>query len=320
MSKKEKAPSTPESRAQKLADKQEVRKAFKKTFFPAIAVCLSVLLIYSLCYMAFLNPAKGADVQTNSNTPTQTSNNNNNNPGGSDSTDNQTPDSSDNTSDPAGSAENADPANSDSQAPASGSEVDQAISLYKTGWEKATTASSAITHTKTGATNYNNIVEAGGLSSAAETLMGMFMKSSEPNEVIDKSALPPKGGVSNLSASNVKSVEIKEEGNLQVVKIYLNDKVNPVAGDGGIGSAVNVIEESQITGSISSVPGLKISNINVAYENVYVEFKVDKATGNMTYLYLDAPCILSLSAKLAVVSIDNAKVGIECIDEYVIDY
>lgn len=316
MSKKEKAPSTPESRAQKLADKQEVRKAFKKTFFPAIAVCLSVLLIYSLCYMAFLNPAKGADVPTNSNTPGQTSNNN---PGGSNSTDNQNQNPSDNNNDPAGN-NNDNPANNDTQTPDSGSEVDQAISLYKTGWSKATSASSSITHTKTGASNYNNIVEAGGLSSAASTLMGMFMKSSEPNEVIDKSALPPKSGVNNLSASNVKSVEIKEEGNLQVVKIYLNDKVNPTAGDGGIGSAVNVIEESQITGSISSVPGLKISNINVAYENVYVEFKVDKATGNMTYLYMDAPCILSLDAKLLATSIDGAKVGIECIDEYVIAY
>ncbi len=316
MSKKEKAPSTPESRAQKLADKQEVRKAFKKTFFPAIAVCLSVLLIYSLCYMAFLSPAKGADVQTNNNNPGQT--NVSNNPGGSNSTDNQNPNPSDNNN-PAGD-NNADPANNDSQTPASGSEAEQAVSLYKAGWAKATSASSKITHTKTGATNYNNIVEAGSLSSAAETLMGAFMKSSEPNEVIDKSALPPKGGVSSLSASNVKSAEIKEEGNLQVVKIYFNDKANPVAGDGGIGSAVNVIEESQITGSISMVPGLKISNINVAYENVYVEFKIDKATGNMTYLYMDAPCVLSLSAKLAVMSIDNAKVGIECTDEYVIDY
>ncbi len=315
MSKKEKAPSTPESRAQKLADKQEVRKAFKKTFFPAVAVCLSVLLIYSLCYMAFLDPSKGADVQVSENTTAQTSDNN---PSGSDSGDGQDSNSSDGNNDLSDGGSSS--SDNDAQTPASGSEVDQAISLYKTGYEKATTVSSTITHTKTGASNYNNIVEAGGLSSAASSLMGMFMKSSEPNEVIEKSALPPSGGVSALSASNVKSAEISEEGDLQVVKIYLNDKVNPVAGDGGIGSAVNVIEESQITGSISSVPGLKLSNINVAYENVYVEFKVDKATGNMTYLYMDAPCILSLDAKLVAISMNDAKVGIECIDEYVIDY
>ena len=58
MAKKEKIPSTPESRAQKLADTQEVRKAFKKTFIPALAVCLSLLLIYSVCYISFFDPEK----------------------------------------------------------------------------------------------------------------------------------------------------------------------------------------------------------------------------------------------------------------------
>ena len=58
MAKKEKIPSTPESRAQKLADTQEVRKAFRKTFIPALAVCLSLLLIYSVCYISFFDPEK----------------------------------------------------------------------------------------------------------------------------------------------------------------------------------------------------------------------------------------------------------------------
>lgn len=303
MSKKNMEPSTPEARAEKLANKQMLRKAFTGTFLKAFVICLSVLLIYSVCYIAFINPAGfGANTVDPSNSTAQGAVVVNNNQGGA-SNDANTP-----------------AADTPADAAATGSEVEQAISLYKAGWNKATSASSSITHTKTGASNYNNIVEAGGLSSAAETLMGAFMKSSEPNEVIEKSALPPKSGVDSLSAANVKSAEIKEEGDLQVVKIYLNDKANPKAGDGGIGSAVNVIEESQITGSISMVPGLSISNINVAYENVYVEFKVEKATGNMTYLYFDAPCVLSLSAKLLVTSIDNAKVGIECIDEYVIAY
>lgn len=305
MSKKEKQPSTPELRAEKLANKQMLRKVFTSTFLKAFSVCLAVLLICSVVYIAFINPnqmtvntaepgdviAQGVVVKNNNSSNSNSSSDSNN------------------TSDDAAAA------------PAASGEVEQAINLYKEGWKKATTVSSSITHTKTGASNYNNIIEAGSLSNAADTLMGAFMKSSEPNEAIDKSALPPKSGVDSLSAANVKSAEIKEEGNLQVVKIYLNDKVNPTVGDGGIGSSVNVIEESQITEPVAMVPGLSISNINVAYENVYVEFKVDKATGNMTYVYFDAPCILSLSAKIPIVgSIDDAKVGIECVDEYVITY
>lgn len=56
MSKKNKEPSTPESRAEKLANQQALRKVFTGTFFKAFAICLAALLIYSVCYIAFVNP------------------------------------------------------------------------------------------------------------------------------------------------------------------------------------------------------------------------------------------------------------------------
>ena len=52
MSKKEKVPSTPESRAEKLAHKQMLRKAFSSTFLKAFSVCLAVLLVFSVFYIA----------------------------------------------------------------------------------------------------------------------------------------------------------------------------------------------------------------------------------------------------------------------------
>lgn len=79
MSKKVKEPSTPESRAEKLAQKQMLRKAFTSTFFKAFAVCLSILLVYSVVYISLVNPsrlqmstveggaAQNAVVQNNSN-------------------------------------------------------------------------------------------------------------------------------------------------------------------------------------------------------------------------------------------------------------
>ncbi len=100
----------------------------------------------------------------------------------------------------------------------------------------------------------------------------------------------------------------------------MKDAVNPVAGADGIGSVSNIIEESQITGPVGIIPGLKVSNIQHAYENVYITCKIDKAAGNMTYLFVDAPCILSLDAKLLVTSLDGAKIGIESKDEYTIAY
>lgn len=58
MSKKVNEPSTPESRAEKLAHKQMLRKAFTSTFFKAFAVCLSILLVYSIVYISLVNPSR----------------------------------------------------------------------------------------------------------------------------------------------------------------------------------------------------------------------------------------------------------------------
>ena len=87
-----------------------------------------------------------------------------------------------------------------------------------------------------------------------------------------------------------------------------------------VGNETGVIEESQITGSISSVPGLKLSNINIAYENVTAVATIDKATGNLVELKLNAPCVLGLDAKLLAITMNNAKVGIQVITEYKISY
>ena len=95
---------------------------------------------------------------------------------------------------------------------------------------------------------------------------------------------------------------------------------NPKTNADGVGSIAGVIEESQITGAIGSVPGLKLSNINIAYENVTAVATIDKATGNLVELKLNAPCVLGLDAKLALITMNGAKVGIQVITEYKISY
>ncbi len=315
---------TPEEYKDKMTKKADRRKRFTKSFLTALAYALACVIVFAMVTIAFTKPATQV-VQTNSNnTSVNTNTNNDSTPVDQPSdtpADTPADQPSDTPADTPADQPSDKPADnnggSNAQAPAATDETQKAVDLYKTAYNKAKSSAKTITHTKTGATNYKGIVEAGGLSSAAQTLMGMFMKESEPNEVIDKSELPPKTGVNNLTKNSVASATIKEQGNTQVVTLKLKDAVNPKAGSDGIGSTVNVIEESQITGSISSVPGLKLSDIKVAYENVTVTAKIDKATGNMTYLYLDAPCVLSLNAKLLVTSVDNARVGIQCTDEYV---
>lgn len=311
---------TPEEYKSKMDKKAEKRKRFGKTFLTTFAYALACVIVFASMTIAFTPNNTTATVSGGNGSVAAS--------GTSTGTGDSNSGTDDNPADVPGDANSDDPAadvpgDNKGDAPATADKADatqQAIDLYKTAMAKAKSSAKTVTHTKTGATNYNGIVEAGGLSKAASTLMGLFMKESEPNEVIDKAELPPKAGAANLTKATVKSATVKEEGNFQVVTINLKDAVNPAAGADGIGSAANVIEESQITGSISSVPGLKISNIKVSYENVYVTCKIEKSTGNMVYLFVDAPCILSLDAKLIAVSVDNAKVGIECKDEYTLAY
>ncbi len=204
--------------------------------------------------------------------------------------------------------------------------TEKIVDYYKNAVNKSKSSAKTVTRVKDGAINYNGIVEAGKLSGAASTLMGMFMVGSEAeieekNEAFTNNDIPPAGTNSNLTVNGVKEAKIEENGSNYIITIVAKDAKNPKAGDDGVGSLVSVIEEQTITGSISAVPGLTLSNINIDYENVKVVATVDKATGNLLNISVDAPCILSLGAKIPIIgSIDNAKVGIEVISEFAMTY
>lgn len=204
--------------------------------------------------------------------------------------------------------------------------VAEIADMYNKAVNNAKANATKVIRVKDGATNYNNIVEAGKLSSAASTLMGMFMVGSRDeiqakNEEWDKAKLPPENAQAALAADGIKSAECKEEGDYYIVTIAGKDEVNPKSGGNGVGSLCGVIQEETITGSISAVPGLELNNISIAYENVVTTAKIEKSTGNLVALTVDAPCILQLSAKIPLLgSIDNAKVGIGVYTEYTIEY
>ena len=260
------------------------------------------------------NTSTGTDTSTNTNTNSSTSTT----PSGNTSTDNN----SSSTNNNADAQKPGDSANNGS-ADSGKMSTEQIVDLYKKGMDKVHTSAKTAVRVKDGALNYNGIVEAGKLSDAASSLMGMFMVADEAsievkNEEWDKTKVPPM--TCNLTAAGVKSASCKEEGGKYIVTITAIDQVNPKAGSDGVGSVIDVIQEETITGSISSVPGLSLSNISIAYENVTVVATIDKATGNIENIKINAPCVLQLSAKLFVASIDNAKVGIQVISEFAMTY
>jgi hypothetical protein len=204
--------------------------------------------------------------------------------------------------------------------------TEEIIEYYKKALNNAKDNGKDVIRVKDGAINYKGVVKAGNLSSIAESLMGMFMVSDansiEETNVEWKAAdLPPAGAKSNLTPAGVKSATIEEDGDYFIVTIVANNAKNPKAGDDGVGSISSVIEESQITGAIGSVPGLELNNISIDYEDVTAIATIDKVTGYMVALTTSSPCYLSLDAKVPLLgSIDDACVGIQVISAFTVSY
>ncbi len=252
------------------------------------------------------NNAAPVNNNTQNNTPANNNSGNNNTPANNNTQNN----------DPQKPADNG---NTGTDTPASTGDVQKAVDMYVKAINNAKANAKTVTLVKDGALNYNEIFEAGAFSSFAPMLKAFF-KLEDVNGASDKSELPPKGANVNLDAKNVKEASIKEEGGNYIVEITLNNSENPTLGDGGVGSVVNIITNDQITGGVEGIPGISLSNIKLAYENVKITATIDKATGNLTYLIADAPSILYLDAKALMLSINNASVGIECISEFSLAY
>ena len=338
---------TPEEYKAKLEKKAEKNKKFATTFLKVLAFSLAIAMVFCASTIAYTRTGMLAVSGSNSvNTDNQNSDGNESVDGGndstdwgdsndtqapstdnsSDSTDNSTNNNSDNTANNNNNNNNSNNsnnnANTDNPSTDTSKGDQEILDMYKTAISNARTKSSKVIRVKDGAINYKGIAEAGKLSSAASTLMGMFMAESESaieekNEEWEKEKLPD---ASALTLNGIREIKRAEKGDTYVIRVIAKDATNPKANADGVGAVAGVIEESQITGAIGAVPGLSLSNINIAYENVTATATIDKATGNLIALDINAPCILSLDAKLAVISVPNAKVGIQVITEYKIEY
>lgn len=337
MAKKQYTPEEYKAKSEKRAEKS---KRFFTAFFKVVALCLAIVIVYSATAIAFTRTSLYGVISSNSVVAGNQDSNNNyvdNNSGdlGNDNTNNdvQAPstdnsgDSSDNTANnDGGNTNNNNNNNTDNQdKPSADSSKNEQeyLDMYKKAVANARANAASVIRVKDGAINYKGIVEAGSLSSAASLLMGMFMAADEnaievKNENWEKEKLPD---ASALTLSGVQKITREDKGSTYVITVVAKNATNPKTNADGVGSVAGVIEDSQITGAIGSVPLLEINNINISYENVTAVATIDKATGNLVALDINAPCILGLDAKIPLVgSINGAKVGIQVITEYTIAY
>ena len=318
------------AKAEKSAAKKE---NFAKVFMSSLAVMLALVIAFSTVTLAYTYVGKAGQTTVVAGPATNNGGSTNVDNSGSDDFTSDAPAGDEMTDVPGDEMTDAPSGDETTDAPAGdntgdkpqadAANPDQAnLDMYKKAVAAARTKSKSVIRVKDGAINYKGIVEAGGLSDIASSLMGMFMAKDEAsievkNEAWDKTKLPD---ASNLTLNGLQKITCVEKGNSYIVTVVAKNAVNPKANADGVGSVAGVIEESQITGAIGSVPLLKLSNINIAYENVTAVATIDKATGNLIALSTNAPCVLGLDAKAGPISVKDAKVGIQVITEYKISY
>ena len=322
MAKKEKIPSTPESRAKKLADKQEVRKAFRKTFVPALAVCLSLLLIYSVCYISFFDPDK--ELAEKGMTTVDSSNTGNNSSSNSSSNNNSSSNSSSSSdSSNSGSASSGDdaaaPSGNVTELSASSSTAD-IVAYFNTAINKVKPNAKQITLNKETNSSAGSIEGnlPSSLTSMADSLVSSNMGDKDLSKlgpgavnattVDQKNAMFPvenENWSSKLTADDVDNASVVDNGSTYEITINVkaDDPSESTAhGQGHNGKVFSVIMPSIVTDNAGPAASI-IKEVKTGHKDGKVVVTVDKATGNVTHANYYFVWTLSLKALGANVSI-----------------
>lgn len=311
MSKQNKEPSTPESRAEKLANKQMLRKVFTSTFFKAFAICLAVLLIYSVCYIAFINPNSVGANTVNPISDTNAAENavvQNNNGSAS---------SGDASGDAAATGDTNTAAVTELSASSSKADI---LSYFNTAINNVKPKAKQVT------LNYERNSEAGGiqgnlpssLTSLANGLISANMGEKDLSKldpglvnattVDQKNAMFPvenESWSSKLTADDIEDATYTEADGKYTITIKVKadePSADTAHGVGHNGKAFSVIMPSIVTDNAGGAANL-IKNVQTGHKDGKIVVTVDKATGNVltaNYFYVWTLSLEALGAKLSI--------------------
>lgn len=298
MSKKEMEPSTPESRAEKLAHKQMLRKAFSSTFLKAFSVCLAILLIYSVGYMALVKQ----DVkqgEASSDNSVVSSNVGQNNQGGSSSANN-------------------DPAGSDAQTPtvteltASSSQA-EILAYFNTSINNVKKSAKQVTLVKEVNSSAGGIE--GNLPSSLTSMADGLIKDNMGEK--DLSALDPgmvnatttdqknamfpvenESYSSKLTEADIDSATCTEADGKYTITIKIKEdapSTSTAHGQGHVGKAMSVIMPSIVNDNAGPAKSI-IKNVQTGHKDANIIVVIDKATGNVLNAKYHFVWTLSLEA------------------------
>lgn len=297
MSKKEMEPSTPESRAEKLAHKQMLRKAFSSTFIKAFSICLAILLIYSVGYMALVKPAvqKGeADASNNAVSSNVVQNNQGN------------------------TATDSNPAGNDAQTPAvteltASSNQAEILGYFNTAINKVKPSAKQVTLVKEENSSAGGIEGnlPSSLTSMADGLikdnMGVKDLSTLDPAAVNATTTEQKNAMfpvenesysSQLTEADIDAATFTESDGKYTITIKIKEdapSASTAHGQGHVGKAMSVIMPSIVTDNAGPAKSI-IKNVQTGHKDASIVVVVDKATGNVLSAKYHFVWTLSLEA------------------------
>ncbi len=201
----------------------------------------------------------------------------------------------------------------------------QYAEMYNNAINNAKQNAITVTKVKDGIVNYNDIVDFGELSNTVELLSSENFADSADNiaiinQEVTKEDIPPFGLQSAVAQSGIKTAAIEDAGDYTILTIVSRAEENPVVGGVGVGSLCTLITEEQVSAAIQySSEQINGEMIGASYENVTVVAKIEKTTGNLVNLKIDAPAYIYADVKVGEYKAEG-KLGVQTITEFDIAY
>lgn len=269
--------------------------SFFEVFYRSLAFFMSLLITYSVVYIAYCGRVQRTVIQLN----------------GTGSADNQFVSMSEAHTSSSSQTEFSDNDNSGfEQNSGAGAAIDlskapqttgEILAFYKLAHSKVKNESKTVTKVYENVTNYQNVLETGNsifLSKLAKSIMSTFVKENTQAAVFaDRESIqanfPPAGAGCNLSEKDIAAAKCTDKGGYYEVEIHTKPELDPQPGSGA-GAISTIITNKEINDAVEGY--IEISDVSCQYDDVYIIAEIEKSTGNMTYEYVHMPLFLSLRA------------------------
>lgn len=193
------------------------------------------------------------------------------------------------------------------------------VEYYNTAANKIKTNAKSVTRNfEDNQHNADKLVVPSMLQSVGSELIGTFLKPNNTPETYEGTAaikekfpIPGEDYASKLTADAVQSAECKDNGSEYEITIVAKTEKNPTYGQ-GVSGGFEIIG----TDAVMDAAGFIVKSFETEYYNCTVKCKVDKATGNVTWINLSTPVVMSISTKVGI----DAQVGMTFVKDYTVTF